>query len=106
MSKRAPTPQAQPAEPPKIRPLNVDEALQFSPLASIIPFDASVIPLLEADVRVSESAFSSEEQQARAENQLQALNEEVSRSNGESLESNGTLRGMLELLKEKQETKP
>lgn len=80
---RAPTPDSS-----RIRPLTVDEALQFSPLASIIPFDAGMIPLVSAEVKVAENAFVSKEQQAVGAQQLKTLDDEAARDNGQSLKDN------------------
>lgn len=104
ISKRAPTPDH--SDKPKIRPLTVDEALQFSPLASIIPFDAGMIPLVSAEVKVSENAFVSKEQQAAGVQQLKALDDEAARSNGQNSTETSIARTLAAMLKDREDIPP
>lgn len=98
---RAQTPVSHQSDKPKIRPLTVDEALQFSPLASIIPFDAGMIPLVSAEVKVSENAFVSKEQQAAGVQQLKALDDEAARSNGQNSRENSMARTLAAMLRDR-----
>lgn len=95
---RAPTPDSS-----RIRPLTVDEALQFSPLASIIPFDAGMIPLVSAEVKVVENAFVSKEQHVAGAQQLKTLDDEAARDNGQSLIDNKMAQTLAAMLRDRDE---
>ncbi|KAL8840710.1 MAG: hypothetical protein Q9170_001228 [Blastenia crenularia] len=70
------------ARRPKL--LNVDEALQYSPFSSIVPFNPDIIPLPHPNVSNSVPLFPSSADQERARQSLNLLNTDIARSHGRS----------------------
>ncbi|KAI4153624.1 MAG: hypothetical protein LQ340_002210 [Diploschistes diacapsis] len=78
------------------RPLNVNEALQFSPLSSIVPFDSGIVTLPNAQISVSHSIFSSLPKEQGAGQQLGYL--DAATQNGERAIVRNALGGVQSLL--------
>ncbi|KAI9724135.1 MAG: hypothetical protein M1812_000854 [Candelaria pacifica] len=82
-----------------IRPLTVDEALQYSPLSSIVPYGSEIIPLPSISLPGSTSLFASTEERKACRRSLGVLDQEVRNSNGQSALVGQTVRELQRLLK-------
>ncbi|KAI9767390.1 MAG: Sister chromatid cohesion protein 2 [Candelina submexicana] len=81
-----------------IRPLTVDEALQYSPFSSIVPYSSEIIPLPNISLPGSTSLFASTEERKACRQSLEALNQEAYTSNGQSGLVGQTVRELQKLL--------
>ena len=96
------TPQPLPQNPPQFqqpRLLTVDEALQYSPFASIIPFNPQAIPIPSAAHLSSASLLDSGSFGEAARQQLSRIDEELIRCKGNSalaIEAYNELRPLLD----------
>ncbi|KAI9799826.1 MAG: hypothetical protein M1825_004386 [Sarcosagium campestre] len=79
-----PVQQSKPQQQPRIRPLTVDEALQYTPLSSIVPFGPDPLPVPLLGSRDTASVFTSPEERNKSEQILQSLSEELKSSHGSS----------------------
>lgn len=70
--------------PTQPRLLSVDEALQFSPFSSIVPFGPNIIPTPNADLPGSQPIFSTSDERHISRQPLEYLGEELSRTQGQS----------------------
>ncbi|MCJ1306040.1 Sister chromatid cohesion protein 2, partial [Hypocenomyce scalaris] len=70
--------------PVQIRPLTVNEALQYSPLSSIVPFGPDVIPLPTVGLPGTQPIFSTTSERELARQPIELLNREMGQSSGTS----------------------
>ncbi|KAF2143638.1 uncharacterized protein K452DRAFT_307032 [Aplosporella prunicola CBS 121167] len=77
----------------------VDEALQYSPLSSIIPFEPNIIPFPSTLPQTPSTIFSNQEERLQTRRGLDALNAEASNSQSTSIRIQQTLQHLQHLLK-------
>ncbi|KAF2816258.1 uncharacterized protein BDZ99DRAFT_514855 [Mytilinidion resinicola] len=80
------------------RPPTVDQALQHSPLTSIVPFSPETIPFPSASPPSSSAVFAHPDQRASARRVLDSLNSEATSQPGTSVRLQKTLRDLKQLL--------
>lgn len=73
------------------RLLTVDEALQFSPLSSIIPFSPDIVPLPNARLLGSQPIFPTQSEKSGAKQSLNVLDKDIGQSRGQSKLAQATL---------------
>ncbi|MCJ1358208.1 MAG: Sister chromatid cohesion protein 2 [Icmadophila ericetorum] len=81
----------------QLRPLTVNEALQFSPLSSIVPLNSSVIPGANALLPYSQPIFAPKELRASHQT-LDAIEQSLVNGNGQSSLANNALVAIQPLL--------
>ncbi|KAL2039924.1 hypothetical protein N7G274_007327 [Stereocaulon virgatum] len=72
------------AVPARFRLLGVDEALKYSPFSSIVPFGSDIIPIPNVNLPNSQPLFPTPQEQQTARQPLDYLNDELSRTQGQS----------------------
>ncbi|KAL8689732.1 MAG: hypothetical protein Q9218_004663 [Villophora microphyllina] len=70
--------------PRQPRLLNVDEALQYSPFSSIVPFNPNIVPMPHAEVSNSGPILSSPSDRETARQPLNLLDSDVTKTQGSS----------------------
>ncbi|KAH0547733.1 hypothetical protein FGG08_000224 [Glutinoglossum americanum] len=68
-----------------LQPLNVEEALKYTPLSSVIPFSPDIVPLPSIGIPGSASIFASSRERNQSRQSLEALNQEAKNNNSSTL---------------------
>ncbi|KAF2838881.1 hypothetical protein M501DRAFT_1011612 [Patellaria atrata CBS 101060] len=80
------------------RPPTVDDALEYSPLTSIVPFNTDIIPFPSAGPAASPSLINTPQERQRSQRLLSALDQEASNLNNTSARLQKTLQDLKKLL--------
>ncbi|KAI9827212.1 MAG: Sister chromatid cohesion protein 2 [Thelocarpon impressellum] len=82
----------------RTRPLTVDEALQYSPLSSIVPFGPDPIPLIQVQAKCPGSLFASSAERNDSRQTLDALDREAYSGDLSSASISQTIQELQKLL--------
>ncbi|KAI9821700.1 MAG: Sister chromatid cohesion protein 2 [Pycnora praestabilis] len=82
----------------RVRPLGVDEALQYSPMSSIVPFGSELTPAPTIGPSGSSSLFTTPDERNASRQSLDSLNAEAYDNNGSSGRLQRTLEDLQRLL--------
>ncbi|TAQ91638.1 hypothetical protein B7494_g95 [Chlorociboria aeruginascens] len=85
--------------PARAQPLTLDEALPYSPLSSVVPFNSDIIPLPTVGIRSSVPLFPNDSERILGRQGLESLNREASNPYQTSQRLQQTLYDLKQLLR-------
>ncbi|KAI9745699.1 MAG: Sister chromatid cohesion protein 2 [Claussenomyces sp. TS43310] len=81
------------------KPFTVEEALAYTPMSSVVPFNTDIIPSPSVGLQASPSIFANAAEQAQAQRGLDSLNQDAADPSRTSQKLERTLRTLQELLR-------